>query len=474
MFDVIIIGGGVVGGLLLRELTKYNVRVALLEKENDVCMGASKANSGIVHAGYDAQPNSLKAKFNVLGNKMMEEVCRQLGVKFLKNGSLVVAFTNEEVKILKELKARGEQNGVKDLQILSHKELFALEPQVSKSACAALYAPSGGIVNPYGLTIAAIGNAMDNGAALYTDFEVCKAEGEFPCFTLTAKDCRQVQGKCVVNCAGLQGGEIAALFGDNGYDVKARKGEYVLLDKREDFVKHTLFRTPTKKGKGILVTPTVDGNVLLGPTSEEVDIADRDTTQKGLTAVLDGAKILCEKIPIRSVITSFAGLRAYTERRDFIIEESGKKGAVHCIGIESPGLTASPAIAKYVVEAFLSKRIELVKNERFNGERQKEYFFKDLSKEEQNKLIQRDPAYGKIVCRCEQITEGEIRKALKTNPPARDIDGIKRRTRSGMGRCQGGFCQPRIAELVAEELSVPLEEVTKKGKASKLLTGVLK
>ena len=474
MFDVIIIGGGVVGGLLLRELTKYDVRVALLEKESDVCMGASKANSGIVHAGYDAQPNSLKAKFNVLGNKMMEEVCRQLGVKFRRNGSLVVAFTNEEVKILQELKARGEQNGVKALQILSQKELFALEPQVSKSACAALYAPSGGIVNPYGLTIAAIGNAMDNGAALYTDFEVCKVEGEFPCFTLTAKDCRQVRGKCVVNCAGLQGGKIAALFGDNGYDVKARKGEYVLLDKREDFVKHTLFRTPTKKGKGILVTPTVDGNVLLGPTSEEVDIADRDTTQKGLTAVLDGAKILCEKIPMRSVITSFAGLRAYTERRDFIIEESEKKGAVHCIGIESPGLTASPAIAKYVVETFLSQRIDLVENKRFNGGREKEYFFKDLSKEEQNKLIQRDPAYGKIVCRCEQITEGEIRKALKTNPPARDIDGIKRRTRSGMGRCQGGFCQPRIAELLAEELSIPLEEVTKKGKASKLLTGVLK
>ncbi len=475
MFDVCVIGGGVVGGLIFRELNKYQLKVCLLEKENDVCMGASKANSGIVHAGYDAKPDTLKAKFNVQGNRLMEELCSQLGVKFVRNGSLVVAFSKEEVETLSALLERGCKNGVDGLEIIGRDKLKALEENIADEAIAALYAPTAGTVCPYGLTIAAIGNGMDNGGELYTNFHVTDIDKKENAFIISAKDGRLIESKSVVNCAGLYGGEIARMIGDD-FTIQARKGEYLLLDREcRDFVSHTLFCTPTAKGKGILVTRTVDGNVLLGPTAEEVQGDDRATSEQGLAFVQERAKKLCKEIPFGYTITSFAGVRAYSERKDFIVEESEKtSGFFHCIGIESPGLTAAPALAVFVVESLVGKRIALRKKTRFDGCRAPDYFFKDLSKEEQNKLIKKDPAYGRIVCRCEGITEGEIVRAIRENPPASDVDGIKRRTRSGMGRCQGGFCQPTVAELIAKEKGIPLERVTKKGGSSTLLTGVTK
>ena len=475
MFDVIVIGGGVTGGLVLRELTKYRLRAALLEKENDVCMGASKANSGIVHAGFDAAPDSLKAKFNVLGNKMMPQVCRELGVKYKNNGSLVVAFSDEDVKQLNELKARGKKNGVEGLEILDKTRLKETEKNISDEAVAALYAPTGGIVCPYELTIAAIGNAMDNGAELFTDFEVVSIRKQRDIFTVSAADGRSVEGRIVINCAGLASGKIASLVGDDYITVNGRKGEYILLDRESgDFVNHTLFFTPTRLGKGILVTQTVDGNILLGPTAEE-NIIDTETSGKGLSFVIEKASKMCKNPPLFNTITSFAGVRAYSDKHDFIIEESKNvKGVIHCAGIESPGLTASPAIAKYVAETLVGGMLPLTKNDKFNGIRTPGYFFKDLSIEEKNEIIQHDSSYGKIVCRCEQITEGEILRAIRENPPAKDIDGVKRRTRAGMGRCQGGFCQPYVAELIAKEQNKRLDEITKSGKGSYLLTGVTK
>lgn len=475
MFDVIVIGGGVVGGLILRELTKYDLSVCMLEKESDVAMGASKANSGIVHAGFDAIPGSLKAKFNVAGNQMMPKLTSELGVKYRNNGSLVVAFSEEEIQTLHALKARGEENGVTGLSILGKEELRAFEPNISEQALSALYAPTGGIVCPYGLTIASIGNAMDNGAKLFLDFEVRKIEKTDSGFVVSSKFGESVEGKTVINCAGLYSGEIASLIGDT-IAVKGRKGEYILLDRESgDFVSHTLFFTPTKLGKGILVTQTADNNILLGPTAEEMEKPDLQTSEKGLAFVMEKAKKMCKNPPLYNTITSFAGVRAYSDRHDFIIEESQKeKGFFHVAGIESPGLTASPAIAKYVVEELIATRLPLTENKKFNGKREPDDFFKNMSLEEKNVLIKKEPAYGKIVCRCEQITEGEILRAIRENPPARDIDGVKRRTRSGMGRCQGGFCQPYIVEILAKEYNLSLTEITKSGKGSNLLTGVTK
>ena len=475
MFDVVVIGGGVIGGTVLRELTKYRLRVCLLEKEEDVCMGQSKANSGIVHAGYDALPGTLKAKFNVLGNRMMGEYTKELGVKYENNGSLVIAFSDKEMEILAQLKTRGEINGVTGLEIISQDRLREMEKNISPNAVGALYAPTGGIVCPYGLTIAAIGNAMDNGAVLYTDFDVVAISKTENGFIIPAKDERTVETKCVINCAGLGSGRIASLIGDD-LNVAGRKGEYILLDRESgDFVSHTLFFTPTEKGKGILVTQTADHNILLGPTSEEIPDGCTDTSAQGLAYVIEKVNTMCLKTPLYNTITSFAGVRAYSDRHDFVIEESeNMQGFIHCAGIESPGLTSAPAIAKYIVEELVSKHFTLIKNENFNGKRASESFFKQLTMEEQNAIIQKDSSYGKIVCRCEQITEGEILRAIRENPPAKNIDAVKRRTRAGMGRCQGGFCQPYVAELIAKENGLPFEQVTKNGKGSELVVGVSK
>ena len=474
MFDVIVIGGGVVGGLILRELTKYNLHVCLVEKAGDVAMGASKANSGIVHAGFDASVGSLKAKFNVEGNKMMAGVCADLGVKFRPNGSLVVAFSEDEISTLHALKERGEQNGVSGLEIIDQARLREMEKNISNEALAALYAPTGGIVCPYELTIAAIGNAMDNGAKLLTDFEVSAIEPIENGYLVKSGGGQTVKTKHIVNCAGLHSGKIAEMVGDD-IQIGARKGEYILLDRESgDFVSHTLFFTPTKLGKGILVTQTVDNNILLGPTAEEGDDST-ETSASGLAFVIEKASKMCKNPPLYNTITSFAGVRAYSDRHDFIIEESQTaKGVIHCAGIESPGLTSAPAIAKYVVESLVGGMLALEKNETFNGKRKPDYFFKNLSMEEKNEIIKKDPSYGKIVCRCEQVTEGEILRAIRENPPAKDIDGVKRRTRSGMGRCQGGFCQPYVAELIAKEGGMSLMNVTKNGEGSNLLTGVTK
>ncbi len=474
MYDVIVIGGGVIGGAVMRELTKYRLRVCLVEKEDDVAMGASKANSGIVHAGFDAPEGTNKAKFNVLGNRMMEGYAAELGVKFARIGSLVLAFSEEDMRLLSVLEARGVRNGVEGLSVIGQAELRAMEPNVSRNAVGALYAPTGGIVCPYELTIAAIGNAMDNGADLYTGFEAASITKANGVFTVKAASGKEVQGKLIINCAGLGAGHVAALAGDDGIKIGARIGEYILLDRESGgFVRHTLFTTPTKKGKGILVSPTVDGNILLGPTAEEAEEGNTDTTAAGMAAVTASAARMCENVPLFNTITSFAGVRAYShDRHDFIIEESAAvEGLIHIAGIESPGLTSAPAIAKFAVEELVSKHLPLRKNENFSGRRAPDAFFKQLSAEEKNELIARDPAYGRIVCRCEQITEGEIVRAVHENPPACNIDAVKRRTRAGMGRCQGGFCQPSVAEIIARETGIPLEQVTKSGKASRLLMG---
>lgn len=470
MYEVVVIGGGVIGATILRELSKYKVSACLLEKESDVAMGASKANSGIVHAGFDAKPNSNKAKFNVLGSNMMEEYCHELGVKYKRNGALVVALKNEDVLAIKELKERANINGVKDCEIISKEELIKLEPNITDNALMALYAKTSGIVCPYELTISACGNAMDNGAELRLNFEVNSIERTGEGYYITSVNGESVSAKVIINCAGAGSQKIANMLGDNSFTVGFRKGEYILLDRESgDYVSHTIFFAPDKNGKGVLTSPTVDGNIIVGPTAEVIDEFSTQTTASGLAFIKEKESQMMKNVPYFNTITSFTGVRVFSDRNDFIIEESlCAKNLINVAGIESPGLTSAPAIAKYVVEELVSKQISLTKKENFNGKRVPDNFFKTLSIEEKNEVIKKDARYGKIVCRCEQVTEGEIVRAITENPKATTIDAVKRRTRAGMGRCQGGFCSLRVAEILARELGVPFTEVSKNGEGSEM------
>ncbi len=466
MYDIAIIGAGVVGGMTARALSRYNLKICILEKENDVAMGATKANSAIVHAGFDAHTGSLKARLNVKGAKMMPSICKELGVKYKNNGSLVIGFNDEDRKMINTLFERGANNGVECLRVIEKDELKTIEPNISDNAICALYAPTGAIVCPYDLTVAAIGNAMDNGAELKCNFEVCDIVNTENGYKISSKS-DSVNARFIINCAGIYSDSIAKLVGDDTFNVHARKGEYILLDKEcGNIVSHTIFRTPSKMGKGILISPTVDGNLLLGPTS--VDISDKEnknTTEDGFAEIISKAQQNINRVPIGKTITSFCGLRAVGNTGDFIIT-SPKKQFINAAGIESPGLSASPAIAEYIVEMLESQGLVLTPKTNYNPKRLSAHAFRDASIEDKNKMIKQNSAYGKIVCRCEGITEGEILDAIRRNPKPKDLDGVKRRTRAQMGRCQGGFCSPYIIELLAKELDIPYEEVTKFGRNS--------
>lgn len=476
MYKIAIIGGGVVGGLIARAMSKYQGSLVILEKEGDVAMGQSKANSGIVHAGYDPEPGSLKAILNVRGSQMMEELCRELDVKYRKNGTLVVGFNDEDMKRLEQLLERGRQNGVEGLELLDGEAVRLMEKNLSEKIVGALYAPTGAVVCPYELTIHSIGNAMDNGAELMTEFEIVGIERKeasepeaWTYYKLTSADGRTIEAEYVVNCAGIHSDEIARMIGGREFSITPRRGQYLLMDKEAgDLVSTTIFRTPTKMGKGVLATKTVDGNILLGPTSEDIeDKEDKAVTAEGLASVTAREYEFFDSLPMDKVITQFTGLRAHGNTGDFVIE-SPQPGFINCAGIESPGLSASPAIAEMVEKMLLESGAAGELKDDYEPEVRGIIRFKDMTAEQKNSLIAENPSYGRVVCRCEEITEGEIIEAIRRNPPARDVDGVKRRTRAGMGRCQGGFCMPSVAELLSEELGVPFEDVTKSGKGSEI------
>ena len=474
LYDVAIIGAGVIGGMLARELSRYDLSVCLLEKESDVAMGASRANSGIIHGGYDPEPGTLKAKLNAAGVEPLFRVAEELHVPHRRNGSMVCAFSPEEEPLLETLYRRGQENGIPGLALISGAEARKLEPELSGAVTKVLHVTNSGIIGPYELTIAAIGNAMDNGVSLRCNFRVCDIRQESGSFTVTAVSGEQMRSRFLVNCAGGHADEIARLAGDDFFRIIPRAGEYMLLDKAEGGrIRHTLFQCPTKAGKGILVTPTVHGNLLTGPTAVPVATPeDRDTTAAGLAAV---ARLAAKSVPgvdFRQVITSFAGVRASWAGGDFILEPSATiPGLIHAAAIDSPGLTCCVSIAKYLTELLQGQGLALSEKASWNGTREDPNRFREMTDEEKHAYIQNNPAYGKIVCRCETVSEGEILDAIRTNPPARDVDAVKRRTRSGMGRCQGGFCGPYVMELLARELGIPMEAVTKCGDGSQMVIG---
>ena len=471
MYDVAIIGGGVIGGMIARELSKYQVKICILEKEYDVAMGATKANSAIVHAGFDAKEGSLKALLNVKGSKMMKKICDELGVKYQNNGSLVIGFNDEDRATINSLCERGIKNGVDGVCVVEKDQLKALEPAISDNVTCALYAPTGAIVCPYELCIASIGNAMDNGADLKCGFEVSNISDMGNEYVVESASGKSVKAKYIINAAGIFSDKIAGMVGDSSFDVHPRRGEYILLDKEcGSMVKHTIFRTPSKMGKGILLSPTVDGNLLLGPTSVDmVDKNDKSTTSEGLSKIIgEASENLSVAIPFGKSITSFCGLRSVGSTGDFIIN-SPVRNFVNVAGIESPGLSSAPAIAEYVRDILKNLGMALEERSDFNPIREPKHLFRELSLEEKNEIIKKDPSYGRVICRCETVTEGEILDAIRSNPPANDIDGVKRRTRSGMGRCQGGFCGPYVMELIAKERNIDFEKVTKSGGSSAIV-----
>lgn len=470
-FDVAVIGAGVVGALTARELSKYDIKVALLEKHSDMAMGATKANSAIVHAGFDSQPKTLKARFNVRGAELMSGLCDTLSVSYKNNGSLVLAFSKNDLKTLETLKKRGETNGVKGLEILDRQQLLELEPRIGDEALGALYAPSAGIVCPYKLTIAAVENAVTNGAQFIRNCEVTGIKDKDGVFALDTS-LGEIQAKYVINAAGVYSGKIAEMAGDDSVDIVVRHGDYYLLDKAAGLtVSNTIFQCPTEMGKGVLVAPTVDGNLIVGPSANDIeDFNDTATTFAGLNFVLESAKRSVPSISVRNVITSFSGNRAHPKSDDFIVGVSKANSRfINAAGIESPGLSAAPAIAEYIDGIFKDAVKDLKVKADFNPIRPEPVHFARMNAEQRKALIEKNPAYGRIICRCETITEGEIVDAIKAPAGAVDADGVKRRTRAGMGRCQGGFCGSKVVEILARELSVPMNEITKFGGNSRII-----
>lgn len=478
MYDAIIIGAGVIGAAVARELSRYQCSILVLEKGEDVCVGTSKANSALVHAGFDAKPGSMKAKYNVQGSLMMEELCRKLDVPYERNGALVLAFSQEETETLVRLKRQGEENGVKGLAILEKEQLGKKEPDLSKEAVAALYAPTAALVCPFLLTIALAENANVNGCEFLFEKEVTHiqkaGEGYEVKVSSPANPGRQESylGKNIINCAGLYSDKLHNMVSKKSYQVTPVKGEYCLLDKSEGTsVSSTLFKVPGKMGKGVLVTRTVHGNILLGPTAESIsDKEETATSKEGLKRVLMDTKHTVPNLNTGMVITSFAGLRAHERNGDFIIGEAEDAPCFFdALGIESPGLSAAPAIGMALAEMVAEKN-NYRKKERFQEERKGITAFTALSPAEKEAIVKEKPAYGNMICRCEMITEGEILEAIHRPLGAKSLDGLKRRVRTGMGRCQGGFCTPRLVEILEREWGISKLQLTKTGGNSILLT----
>ena len=471
MYDVIIIGAGVSGAATARELSRYKIKACVIEKEEDVCCGTSKANSALVHAGYDAAEGSLKAKLNVRGNQMMEQLSRDLDFPFKKNGSLVVCLHEEDMPNLQALYDRGIANGVKELRILNREELKEMEPNISDQAYAALYAPTAGIVCPFGMNMAMAENANANGMEFKFDTEVTDLKPIDKGWEIHTEH-GVFQTRYVVNAAGVYADRFHNMVSEKKIHITPRRGDYCLLDKNAgNHVSKTIFALPGKYGKGILVAPTVHGNLLLGPTA--IDIDDKEgtnTTREGLDQVIAKAEMNVKNIPLRQVITSFAGLRAHEDGNEFLIGEvEDAKGFIDCAGIESPGLTSAPAIGEMIAQ-ILKEKMNLEEKEDFIATRKGVLDPNTLSKEERIALIREKPEYGNIICRCEMVTEGEIMDAINRPLGAKSLDGVKRRTRAGMGRCQAGFCSSRTMEILARERHVSMFDITKSGRNSRIVT----
>lgn len=472
MYDVIIIGGGVIGCACARELSRFRLKTLVVERENDLCSGTSKANSAIAHAGYDAVPGTLKARLNREGARLMPHLARELDFLYRQNGSLVVCTDEKDIPALEALYRRGLENGIDELELLGREEVQRLEPNLSADVRGALRAKGGGILCPFGLTLALGENAKANGVDFQLNCSVESLERTEEGYRLVTNK-GELSTRVVVNAAGIYGDVIHNSVSRRKLHIVPRRGEYLLFDKSEGgHVNHTIFSLPGPLGKGVLVTPTVHGNLMAGPTARDVEDKEATaTTYEGLEEVKMKAAKIVRGLRQDRVITSFAGLRAHEDSDDFIIGEAeDAPGFIDAVGTESPGLVSSPAVGRMVAD-IVADKLQPKENSSFDPRRRGIRLFHELSREEQRKKIGENSAYGNILCRCEQISEGDILEAIHRPLGARDVDGLKRRVRVTSGRCQGGFCTPKILEILSRELGVAPEEITKSGEGSRMLAG---
>lgn len=461
--DVVVIGGGVVGCAIARELSRFDLSVVLIERSPDVATGTSKANSGILHAGFDAEPGTWKARLNVRGAQLYAELAEGLGIPRKATGALVVAKDAAQMETVADLRRRGIDNGVPGLTIWNRDQVVAHEPNISPDIAGALWAPSGAIVCPFLATVGFAENAIRNGTRIVTECAVTGIEVVDRQIVAVGTTAGRIATRFVVNAAGLHSGDVARLAGDDSFTIKPRRGEYILFDRSVgQLVNTVLFPTPDKVSKGILVSPTVHGNVFIGPDAVEIDDPeDRETTAGGLAGIIAGARRIVPTLPLGTAITEFAGLRA-AAGKDFVIGPSPvANGLVHAAGIQSPGLTSAPAIGEVIVEMLGEVGLKLRAKASFVPVNPEKPRFHDLDREAQARLVASDPLFGRVICRCETITEAEIVAAIQSPCGARTVDGVKRRVRAGAGRCQGGFCGPRVTAILARELGIPITAVRK-------------
>lgn len=469
MEDILIIGGGIIGSLIAYNCSKYHCNVTLLEKDNDIANKTTMANSAIIHAGYDPDDYTMKAEMNIRGARKYPSLCRELKVDFKQIGSLVVACDEDQVNTLKRLHRQAAKRGIKT-RLINREEILSLEENISDDVIAALYCKQTGIVTPWKVAIAAMETALANQCKMELNQEVRSIEKTENGFLVKTQD-REYEAKMVINCAGVYADKINTMVtGEKDFTITPRKGEYFVLSKNcSNYVKHVIYPTPSKAGKGVLVVPTVHGNILLGPNAQEIsDKDDLSTSQEGLDFVRSNISKIVKNVPYSEIIHSFSGLRPACDRHDFIIEESKVKGFINVAGIESPGLASAPAIAEKVVEDFVQKRFHFQKR-MFFAHRVKNVVIEECSNAEKNKYIAHNPKYGKIVCRCEQVSEGEIIDCIRRKCGARSVMAVKKRVRPGMGKCQGGFCEPLVVKILAKELGISPLEVDYNSKGSSIL-----
>ena len=468
MRDIIVIGAGVVGCSIARELSKYNLDVLVVEKNSDVSEGISKGNSGIVHAGYNEKIGTLKAKLNIEGNKIFDDLSRDLQFPFKRNGAFILAFSDEEMKTLESLKENGEKLGVEGLEILTREEALNIEPNLNKEIVGVLNVKTSGIVSPYEMTIALAENAAENGVEFKLNSKVTSIEKISEGYKVTLNNKELVSGKLIINASGLEGAFLNNLVSMSKREINPVKGEYCLFDKVAGaMINKTLFQVPSKLSKGVLVTPTAEGNLLVGPNA--VEGKTLETSREGIDEILDKSKKSLEELPVARILNTFSGIRPKTKGGDFIIEEvEDAKNFINVIGIDSPGLTAAPAIGVYVVN-MIKERLDLVEKKNFKKTREKIVRFAELSLEEKNRLIKEKPAYGHMVCKCEFVTEGEIVEAIHRPIKALTVDAIKRRTRASMGGCQGVGCTLPISKILSRELGIDISDINKNSEGSPVI-----
>ncbi|TPE20239.1 NAD(P)/FAD-dependent oxidoreductase [Clostridium perfringens] len=468
MRDIIVIGAGVVGCSIARELSKYNLDVLVVEKNSDVSEGVSKGNSGIVHAGYNEKIGTLKAKLNIEGNKMFDDLSRDLQFPFKRNGAFILAFSGKDMKTLESLKEKGEKLGVEGLEILTREEALNIEPNLNKEIVGVLNVKTSGIVSPYEMTIALAENAAENGVEFKLNSKVTNIEKISEGYKVTLNNKEVVNGKLIINASGLEGAFLNNLVSMSKREINPVKGEYCLFDKVAGaMINKTLFQVPSKLSKGVLVTPTAEGNLLVGPNA--VEGKTLETSREGIDEILDKSKKSLEELPVARILNTFSGIRPKTKEGDFIIEEvEDAKNFINVIGIDSPGLTAAPAIGVYVVN-MIKEKLDLVEKKNFKKTREKIIRFAELSLEEKNRLIKEKPEYGHMVCKCEFVTEGEIVEAIHRPIKALTVDAIKRRTRASMGGCQGVGCTLPISKILSRELGIDISDINKNSEGSPVI-----